>query len=167
MLSEQVQGNRGNLLRTQIKGNRGELVKRATPGASPKTTLTSKDRRNFDPEAKPCPWLSSVAPAAPVAGFAFWVKSRGVLHGFTPNTSCKQPVVPLYPFFGEGSPSKIDYREKAYSDLSTGGPSQHGNILVDVPRAGSLVVRRSLRRESLRLLSLIGGACGRPPIYVP
>ena len=37
------------------------------------------------------------------------------------------PVVPLYPFFGEGSLTKIDYPEKGYpypfSNLSTGGPS--------------------------------------------
>ena len=34
------------------------------------------------------------------------------------------PVVPFYPFFGEGSPTKIDYRKKGtgypYSNLSTG-----------------------------------------------
>ena len=35
------------------------------------------------------------------------------------------PVVPfLTPFFGEGSPTKIDYRKGyPYSNLSTGGPS--------------------------------------------
>ena len=34
------------------------------------------------------------------------------------------PVVPFYPFLGEGSPTKIDYRKKGYpySNLSTGGP---------------------------------------------
>ena len=33
--------------------------------------------------------------------------------------------VPFYPFWGEGSPTKIDYRKKGYlySNLSTGGPS--------------------------------------------
>ena len=35
------------------------------------------------------------------------------------------PVVPFYPFLGEGSPTEIDYRKKRYpySILSTGGPS--------------------------------------------
>ena len=34
------------------------------------------------------------------------------------------PVVPFYPFWGEGSPTKIDCRKKGYpySKLSTGGP---------------------------------------------
>ena len=34
------------------------------------------------------------------------------------------PVVRFYPFLGEGSPTKIDYRKKGcpYSNLSTGGP---------------------------------------------
>ena len=34
-------------------------------------------------------------------------------------------IVPFYPFFGEGSPTKIDYYRKTvypYSNLSTGGP---------------------------------------------
>ena len=36
------------------------------------------------------------------------------------------PVVPTStPFFGEGSPTEIDYRTKGYSNLSTGGPSKH------------------------------------------
>ena len=33
--------------------------------------------------------------------------------------------MPFYPFFGEGSPTKIDYRKNKgypYSNLSTGGP---------------------------------------------
>ena len=37
------------------------------------------------------------------------------------------PVVPfLNPFWGEGSPTKIDYRKKGYpfSSLSTGGPRE-------------------------------------------
>ena len=36
------------------------------------------------------------------------------------------PVVPFYPFWGEGSPTKIDYRKKwdPYSNLSTGGPGR-------------------------------------------
>ena len=35
------------------------------------------------------------------------------------------PVVPFYPFFGEGSPTTIVYRKNGYpySNLSTGGPS--------------------------------------------
>ena len=40
--------------------------------------------------------------------------------------SSRSPVVPFYPFWGEGSPTKTDYREKIwypYSNLSTGGPS--------------------------------------------
>ena len=40
-------------------------------------------------------------------------------------SECLRPlVVPLYPFLGEGSPTKIDYRKKRhpYSNLSTGGP---------------------------------------------
>ena len=34
-------------------------------------------------------------------------------------------VVPVYPFLGEGSPTKIDHRKRGYpySNLSTGGPS--------------------------------------------
>ena len=34
------------------------------------------------------------------------------------------PVLPFYLFFGEGSTTKIDYRQKGYpySNLSTGGP---------------------------------------------
>ena len=40
------------------------------------------------------------------------------------------PVVPFYPFFGAGSPAKIDYRKKKwypYSNLSlSGGPSLGG-----------------------------------------
>ena len=38
------------------------------------------------------------------------------------------PVVPFYPSLGEGSPTKIDYREKGCpcSNLSTGEPSDHG-----------------------------------------
>ena len=37
------------------------------------------------------------------------------------------PVVPFYPFWGECSPTKVDYRKKIgypYSTLSTGGPSR-------------------------------------------
>ena len=43
------------------------------------------------------------------------------------------PVVPfLTPFFGEGSPTKIDYRRKKgkypYSNLSTGGPREEERV---------------------------------------
>ena len=34
------------------------------------------------------------------------------------------PVVPFYPFLGERVATKIDYGFGAYSNLSTGGPSQ-------------------------------------------
>ena len=33
-------------------------------------------------------------------------------------------VVPFYPFLGEGSPTKIDYRKKGALILTTGGPRQ-------------------------------------------
>ena len=44
------------------------------------------------------------------------------------------PVVPFYPFLGEGSPTKIDYRKKGYPyvNLSTKGPSLCTNLLDDV-----------------------------------
>ena len=32
------------------------------------------------------------------------------------------PVVPFYPFFGEGSPTKIDHRKRGTLILTTGGP---------------------------------------------
>ena len=37
----------------------------------------------------------------------------------------RSPSSALYPFVGEGSPTKIDYRKNGhpYSNLSTGGPS--------------------------------------------
>ena len=52
------------------------------------------------------------------------------------------PVEPFYPFSGEGSPTKIDYRKKGYpySNLSTGGPRRTSRMLSDFP-GGSMVVR--------------------------
>ena len=44
-------------------------------------------------------------------------------------------VVPFYPFLGEGSPTKIDYRQKIgypYSNLSAGGPR-----ILDNPQMGN------------------------------
>ena len=55
------------------------------------------------------------------------------------------PVVPFYPVLGEGSPTKIDYRNKGtpYSNLFTGGPrkgkcgtSRRTSFLADSPSRG-------------------------------
>ena len=45
------------------------------------------------------------------------------------------PVVPLPPFLGEGSPTKIDYRKKGYpfSTLSAGGPRRAKQLLAGFP----------------------------------
>ena len=51
------------------------------------------------------------------------------------------PVVPFYPFLGEGSPTKLDYRTKVGTlnpNLSTGGPSKCRNIQVCGGRVLSL-----------------------------
>ena len=47
------------------------------------------------------------------------------------------PVVPFYPVFGEGSPTKIDYRKKgcSYSNLSTGGPRRCVGCILSRGRA--------------------------------
>ena len=62
-------------------------------------------------------------------GKSLWIAKEGdELHDFWRShvkTRLGPPVVPFYPFFGEGSPTKIDYRIKlvpSYSNLSTGGP---------------------------------------------
>ena len=57
---------------------------------------------------------------------------RRTLHSLGP------PVAPFYPFFGEGSPTKIDYRKNKYpySILSTGGPSFLSHDLI-IPRLPS------------------------------
>ena len=46
------------------------------------------------------------------------------------------PVVPVYAFLGEGSPTKIDYRKTSwypYSSLSTGRPRQVGTSVASLP----------------------------------
>ena len=55
------------------------------------------------------------------------LKYRAKCHAQTSLTLCiylGPPVVPFYPFWGEGSPTKIDHTKKGYpySSLSTGGP---------------------------------------------
>ena len=49
--------------------------------------------------------------------------------GFASKRPVGPPVVPFYPFFGGGSPTKIDHRKSwyPYSHLSTGGPRRSGD----------------------------------------
>ena len=61
------------------------------------------------------------------AGFGFASKTKR-----WPQALLGPPVVPLCPFLGEGSHTKIDYRKNigyCYFTLSTGGPSvQHSKV---------------------------------------
>ena len=56
--------------------------------------------------------------------------------------------MPFYPFLGEGSPTRIDYRKKGrpYSNLSTGGPSPRPQDTT--PSVEGLVSRTPTRRAT-------------------